>query len=252
MHQIQDFLASFRFRPELAGCVGIERERFLVSPEGAFAPRADEFLSEMRDAAWTYELSRCQVEDRTRSARDHFIVKANLLSNDNRGKFVAAKIGLGLQTLEVAPESMPLDVYPEPRYLAIAEKISRETLSAACRVAGTHIHLGMRNMDEAIAAYNLLRAELETLTRLGDHSGGERIRLYRAMAGKWNPPQYRDEQELFEIARQEGFAENSRNCWHLIRITQKGTVECRMFGVTVFPDEILEWVSAVRRIARGV
>ncbi|MEK7498442.1 MAG: hypothetical protein AAB611_01120, partial [Patescibacteria group bacterium] len=48
-----------------------------------------------------------------------------------------------------------------------------------------------------------------------------------------------------------GFAENPRNCWDLIRISRHGTIEFRMFGVTDHVDEVLMWVSRIKKILKG-
>ena len=71
------------------------------------------------------------------------------------------------------------------------------------------------------------------------------------MADNYQPTAYESSEHLFEIARAEGFTDNPRNCWKLIRISIHGTVELRMFGVTDNLDEILEWVSFVKKTARG-
>lgn len=246
---LEGFLSLFDFKKELRGYVGIERERFL-EVRGRFVPRAEEFLRLIDDPLWTYELSACQVEDRTNPKLSEADIKLELEKNDNHGNLIADKMGLNLIAMELAPEDMPLTVYPDARYLAIAKNISRERLSAACRVAGTHIHLGMGSMEEAIRAHNILVPYLETLCKLGDHSDGGRIRLYKEMAVNWKPIIYRDEKHLFEVAVEQGFTDNPRNCYHLIRISRHGTIELRMFGVTSSIDEILSWIEFVRNILR--
>ena len=75
---------------------------------------------------WTYELSACQVESRTQPQIDLKAIEAGLLANKNMGDKVAIKLGLELLNQEVADVNMPLDVYPDQRYLEIAEHISEE------------------------------------------------------------------------------------------------------------------------------
>jgi len=252
-NNIKDFLSKFSFKPEMAGFIGVEREQFLVSlTDGVCMPQSKKFLDAIANNSWTYELSACQVESRTSPQIDSSAIKVELLANENMGSKVAGKLGLKLLNQEVANVDMPLDVYPNPRYLEIVKTISEERLRAACRVAGIHIHVGARDIGHAIAVNNLLVPHLDTFCSIGDHSSGERLRLYRTMAKNWQPVTYQSPEHLFEVAQSENFTDNPRNCWKLIRISIHGTVELRTFGSTDDVDEILEWVSLIKSITKGV
>ncbi|MBI5153190.1 MAG: hypothetical protein HZA36_01895 [Parcubacteria group bacterium] len=248
---LSEFLGKFDFRDELTGYVGIEREHFLVDRHGVLVPRSKLFLETMDDERWTYELSACQVEDRTRPQKEIGAIKLELLENDNNAVMCARKLGIRVINREVQDVDMPLDVYPDPRYLEIVRNIERERLSAACRVTGTHIHIGVSDMMSAIATYNVLLPYLEELCELGDHSDGERLRLYKTMATSWKPERYKNVHDFLRVAKLRGFAENPRNCWDLIRISRHGTIELRMFGVTEHTDEVLMWVSRIKKILKG-
>ncbi|MDE1970053.1 MAG: hypothetical protein KGI50_00525 [Patescibacteria group bacterium] len=245
------FIAKFLFREDLARHIGIEREHFLVDQYGKEIPRAKEFLEMISDPRWTYELSACQVEDRTIPRRDINAVMYECLENDNNAHHVAERLGIALANREVARASMPLDVYPDPRYENIVRTISHERLSAACRVTGTHIHVGVRDMEDAIATYNALVPHGEELCALGNHSDGERLRLYKAMATDWKPSCYRNAAHFYAVACARGFAEDPRNCWNLIRISRHGTIELRMFGVTDYVGEVAMWVQRILSILKG-
>jgi len=245
---LSEFLGKFNFRDELTGYVGIEREHFLVDCYGVLVPRSKDFLDTMDDPRWTYELSACQVEDRTNPQRELGAIKLELLDNDNNAKLCAEKLEMCVVNKEVQDIDMPLEVYPDPRYLEIVRNIEVERLRSACRVAGTHIHVGVSDMMTAIATYNVLLPHLEELCELGDHSDGERLRLYKTMATFWKPERYENVHEFFKVAMVRGFVENPRNCWDLIRISRHGTIELRMFGVTDHVDEILMWVSRIKKI----
>ena len=253
---LADFLSKFNFTPELAGFIGTEREQFLLVggglDGGQYSARAQDFLSMVNSSRWTCELSACQVESRINPQKDLSAIKLEILENENAGNQVAHKLGLRLANLEVVSRNMPFNVYPDPRYLEIAKTISQERLEAACRVAGTHIHLGIRDINHAIFVNNLLVTHTDTLCGLGDHSRGERLRLYKVMAKNWQPMIYESPEHLFEVAQADGFVDNPRNCWKLIRISIHGTVELRMLGSTENTDEILEWVSFIKSITRGV
>jgi len=244
--RIQDFLDQFRFNPKLAGYIGVERERFLVDARENIVPRAKDFLEAIKDLKWTYELSACQVEDRTAPRKTIAGIISELNRNDEAAKKILATLDLNFSPLEVAPDSLPDEIYPDPRYLKIASRISAEQRRAAMRVAGTHVHIGTRDIIQAIAIYNRLRVHLNTLSHFGDHSDGERLRLYKAMAKNWYPPPIKNVQHFFDLACEQGFITSPRSCYWLIRISIHGTVELRMFGV--FPDSnmIPRLVSYIR------
>lgn len=227
---IETFLSQFKFKPGLRGYIGIERERFIVDAHGTTVPRAREFLDAIEDPAWIYELSACQAEDRTKPQKKLVDVWRELCANDRNAKRILKSMRAKLVAIEVAPENMPFDIYPDPRYLDIVARISGEQLRAACRVAGVHVHIGMRDLDHAIRAFNKLRRYLRLLCSLGDGSCGERLRLYKIMAPQWNPPEITSPKHFFELATTQGFTQNPRSCYWLMRISIHGTIELRMFG----------------------
>ncbi|MDA2935785.1 glutamate-cysteine ligase family protein [Patescibacteria group bacterium AH-259-L05] len=249
---IAEFLKKFKFDKKNKGLIGIEREYFLTSVDNTPIPCAVDFLKEMNDQKWTYELSVCQVEVRTNPEKKLENIHAQLIQNHKEGKAVARKLSLNLRSIEVAPENMILDVYPDPRYLKIVKTIPQEKLKAACRVTGTHIHIGMPDIETAIRSANHLKNYLNYLCRLGDHSHGKRLQLYKEMAPDWIPYHYRDVDHFFEVAKKQGFADNPRDCYHLIRISVHGTIELRMFGVTNDVEEIISWIAAVRSLLRSI
>ncbi len=252
MREREEFLEKFCFIEELSGHVGTEREHFLIGENGMYVPRSKDFLDKINDSRWTYELSACQVESRTKPQKELPAISFELAENIKNGLEIANTLGLRLVNHEVAPENMPLDVYQNSRYLKIVQHIPVETLRAACRVTGTHLHFGVKDMDHALALYNALLPHVAEYCALGDHSSGERLRLYKTMATNWQPPHYENAGQLFDTATAQGFVDNPRNCWHLMRISIHGTVELRMFGITDDIEEIVGWVDEVRRETQGV
>lgn len=244
------FLKKFEFKKELCGYIGIEREHFLMSPSGIYIPEAKNFLKRICDPRWTYELSACQAEVRTAPHSNLSSLSRELLENWNNGRKCAEDLGIMLVNREVGDADMPLEIYPDPRYLKIIRSIPHERLSAACRVAGTHIHIGVSNIRHALLVQNTLIRHLDEFCAIGDHSGGERLRLYKTMAENWRPIPYKNSGHFAEVARQQEFLENPRNCWQLVRISIHGTVELRMFGVTDNIDEIIGWTTRVRSILK--
>lgn len=247
-------LAHMVFRPDLARAIGIEQEFFLVS-SGVPVPLSHVFLVRAKEfdeaGKYTYELSGCQVEYRTAPHQDLTLLRQDLEWGQETAKLIASLIGCGLAPMEVAPPAMPLAVYPyDARYAMLSRDLPEETLRSACRVAGIHVHIGCRDIDDALSVHNTLVPHLELLQDLGDHSRGERLRLYRDMAANWRPPLYASTAHFESVAQQEGFENNPKNCWHLIRITRYGTVEVRVFGNTGNIGEIMSWVQTLRMLIR--
>lgn len=242
---IRDFQSRFHFTPSYAWCVGIERERFVADIKGRIVPETLAVLRALQeDGRFGPELSACQIEDRVGPCPIDDVV-AQLWQNDQDLSVACKTVMLAYQTTEVAPETMPLVVCPagDGRYQKIAEMIGPERLLAACRVAGTHIHVGMPDAGTALRVYNGVSQFCEQLCAIGDHSEGERLRLYRVVAGPAHPNKYHNWEEFARNARMRGFFENPRDCWDLIRISIHGTIEFRVFGVSDDHWEVEHWAK---------
>ncbi|MFH1315748.1 MAG: glutamate-cysteine ligase family protein [Candidatus Uhrbacteria bacterium] len=236
--------------PEFIGHMGIEREYFLVDERGLPVPRSPEFLERINDSQWGYELSACQVEHRTPPLNDLDQIKKCLSTGQKHGQQVADEMGCRMVAMEVAPVGMDLSIYPhDQRYAEIADSIPRSTLRAANRITGTHFHIGVQHLYEAVELSNQLEQHLDEMIKLGCHDP-ERLELYKTMAPNWQPPNYKNHFNFAYTADEQGFTDNLRNCWHLIRISIHGTVEIRCFGVTEDIEEVMSWVWYLLRIAR--
>ncbi len=249
----EDFKKKFGFIPKKIGLVGVEREQFVVDTNGNIVPMAAKVLEHLsrggRKREFGYELSACQVESRVGPVKIGDLY--NQLSTQ-QGKMdqVVKSLGLDFNYHEVGPHDMPLDVYPDPtgRYQKIIIDMPREVLLAACRVMGTHVHIGMPSIETAIEVYNRVIANTENLCRMGDHSNGERLAIYKVMAKKWEPKPFMSPEHFYEVAKEEGFVHDPRKCWYLIRISVHGTIEFRMFGSTWNLNEILGWAKACHKL----
>ncbi len=115
--------------------------------------------------------------------------------------------GFGTLHSEVAPENMPLDVYPDPtgRYQEITRNMPRHILLAACRVIGTHIHIGMPDHETALRVYNSVVPHYMELCEKGNGSFGERLAIYRIMAPDYEPKPYRDWDHFAAVVAEKGF-----------------------------------------------
>ncbi len=243
--QRDEFTRKFDFRKDGAMLVGVERECFLTNLSGKIVPRAFEILEILGiNSSFHYELSACQLEDRAGPAEIGQIKKLLAL---NEEKIATAEKMLGLKRNfgEVAPEDIPLDIYPDPtgRYQKITKDMPTRVLRSACRVIGTHIHIGMPNHNTAIKVYNGVIKHTQMLCGRGDGSNGKRMEMYKIMAPDFAPPRYENWDDFCREAADKGFADDPRKCWHLIRMSVHGTIEFRMFGATPDIDKVIEWAE---------
>ena len=248
------FFAKFKFDQSKAGFVGIEREQFILDrTTRSIIPIVHQYLKHIQSLdnaidqnrfQFGYELSACQLESKIGPCSLGKIGQW-LKESDEILESIDGELGLSRMHIELAPESIPLDIYPDPtgRYQKITKNMPREILAAACRVAGTHILIGMPDMETAISVYNKVIAHTDKLIEMGDLSLGKRMELYRVMAPRYYPKTIASTDELYRQARAFGFADDPRKCWTLIRISVHGTIEFRMFGATESIGQIVEWAS---------
>ncbi len=248
---MQDFLKRFNFRQEASLLVGIERECFLTK-NNEIKPLAPQFLENLpKNERFGYELSACQLEDRVGHCQLDDL-KNQLLNNEKEIQKTEKTLGIQRLFLEVAPTDMPLDVFPDPtgRYQQIVKKMPHEVLLAACRVTGTHIHIGMPNHESALKAYNQVVAYWQELCHLGDGSEGQRLKIYKIVAPSPQPLPYKDWNDFYQQAVKKKFDKNPRDCWTLIRISVHGTIEFRMFGPTNNLDTIVDWAQTCHQLCK--
>lgn len=250
---MKEFTERFKFNPENHGLIGVERECFLTR-HGEIAPIAAQVLAVLTDRKrFGFELSACQLEDRIGPSKLDNILE-ELYLNEHVIKQAEANLDFGRLFTEVASKDMPLDIYPDPtgRYQEISRNLPREILLAACRVIGTHVHIGMKDKETALRIYNMVKNNLDELCDMGDQSGGERLRIYKEMAPDFNPPHYNSWSNYFDEAVKKKFVHDPRKCWHLIRISVHGTIEFRMFGATTDLDKIFCWAKKCHDLCMSV
>lgn len=258
------FKNRFTYAQSKAGYVGVERECFIVGLGGKIVPRAHEVLSSIEDteslfSEWhlvkpgefSYELSGCQIECRTGPCKLTDLSHELRLVDKHLDVLLENKKYRPLH-IEVGPADMPLDVYPDPtgRYQRIKKNMPREILLAACRVIGTHIHIGMRDHEMALRVYNYVIKHLAELCEMGNGSFGERLAIYKQMAPDYEPKPYASWEEYYQTALAKGFAEDPRKCWTLIRISVHGTIEFRMFGATDSIERIVNWATRCHELCQ--
>jgi carboxylate-amine ligase len=250
--EYSEFKNKFRFATKHAFKFGVEREFFIADKTGAIVPYAQSVYDRLRRECgdlFTYELSACQIESRTEIVSPSQLIES-LRDCEVKLDGVLETLGLHKLSAEVASDDMPLDVYPDPdgRYKRIARAMPREVLLAACQVAGTHVHVGMPDAETALRVYNYVIHYCDELCVLGDNSNGRRLHIYSMVAPDPRPRAYGSWVNFFEEAQREGYAEEPRNCWKLIRITKHGTIEFRMFGATESIEQIAAWAFRCREL----
>ncbi len=262
---LEDFKSRFHFNPSKAFLVGVERECFIANAQGIIVPDAPRLIEFIRTTGWrdpngpvfgaladpgnlvSYELSACQIETRSEPTTIGQLESHLAWVQDEMEQSL---LGCGLRPLhiEVAPDSMPLDVYPDPsgRYAQVTARMPRNVLLAACQVAGTHIHIGMPDHETALRVYNAVIPQVVRLANLGDHSDGRRLAIYRTVAPACDPMPYASWDDYYQFAKSNGFDQDPRSCWTLVRISVHGTIEFRMFGVTRSVKEVAHWAKECR------
>lgn len=240
---MRQFMKLFKFDPTKVLFVGVEREAFLVDDNGVIKPKAFDVVSLVRnDPRFGYELSACQIESRIGPCR---LPQLGNELKEVEDILLGYLANLHTSYVEVGPENMPLDVYPDPsgRYREIVKTMPLHVLLAACRVIGTHVHIGMPDHETALKVYNRVIKKYDWLCSRGNGSFGERLDIYRVVAPDCDPKPYADWADFYRVAVEKGFDKNPRNCWTLIRISRHGTIEFRMFGATSSLERIVSWAS---------
>jgi gamma-glutamyl:cysteine ligase YbdK (ATP-grasp superfamily) len=246
---MKTFKSLFRFNPEKAFRVGVERECFLLDSSGQIVPLAQLVLDRLDDPRFGYELSACQLEERIGPCDVHSVERL-FLENDAVLAQILEPLGIRRGFGEVGPEDMPLEVYPDPtgRYAELARNMPRKRLLAACRVIGIHVHVGMPDHGTALRVYNRVISRMGSLLEVGSGSFGERLSIYREVAPNCDPEPYGSWEYFHRVAVREGFAHDPRRCWSLIRISAHGTIEFRVFGSTDCPKRIARWARLCHRM----
>jgi gamma-glutamyl:cysteine ligase YbdK (ATP-grasp superfamily) len=251
MKDLKKFMSQFKFDKNKGFFIGAERECHLLDLKGNIVPIAPKVLKNLisRNGQFSYELSACQLEWRIGPCENIFGFTRQLENFEIFLRHAEKEVKFRRSFEEVAPEDMPLDIYPDPtgRYQEITKNMPRNILSAACQVIATHIHIGMPDAETALRSYNKAINSLDYFCKIGDHSSGRRLKIYSIMAPDFMPYPYKDWQEFFEKAKKEKFIDDPRKCWTLIRISKHGTIEFRMFGATNNLEEIVHWANLCQK-----
>jgi len=244
---MEDFLNLIKFRPEPTGYIGAEREFFIRNELGVIVPGVIRMLEALQsDVRFSPEVPACQIEDKLQSpvlTFDEFVQAIHAI--EERYEYAKAQTGLGRVLIEYAPDTMPLDIYPDPRYQHFQETKTREQLLAMCRIAATHFHIGCKDYHHMLKCYNAAIDSFDDMLAWCDYSGGKRIATYKQATPYWRPGPIDSLEHHYQIACERGYNMDIGNDHQLIRMTRYGTIELRMFGVA---PGLEEFFSLARRV----
>lgn len=245
---VKSFFQRFNYDSKKTLYVGIERESF-TTRNGKILPLTPELLPLIelgipKFQSFGYELSACQLEMRYGPYHISDVSKGLVLANGELKKFEDS-LNFSCYFADIAGGEIPLDVYPDPtgRYAKIVATLSPSVLHAACYVAGTHVHIGMPNADDALRVYNNLPKHVSELIDMGDGSQGERMRYYKLMTSSIEPKTHKNIKAWVQDALDKKYYEDPRKNWSIIRLSIHGTIEFRMFGSTPDISKINQWVN---------
>lgn len=244
------FMKQFIFDRSKSLYIGVEQECFLANKKGEIKPYSAQVLRRLMSAdtgrgyTYSHELSACQLEYRVGPVPLTGLLD-RLLSAEGDLIKVITKSRFRRIHSEVGPTDMPLAISPDPsgRYEKIAKRLPKTVLSDACRIIGTHIHIGMPDHATALKVYNRVIKESQWLCDLGDGSAGRRMRMYQHVSKGCRIKRYESWGEFLYDARGQGFEFDPRSCWSLIRISRHGTIEFRMFGATSSVEQVVYWAN---------
>lgn len=252
---INNFFQKFNYDSEKTLYVGIERESF-TTRDGRILPIVPKILplieiDQPRFQSFGYELSACQLE--MRYGPYHISeVNSGLLSATVELNDFEKQLNFSCYFADTAGQEIPLDIYPDPtgRYAKIVASLSNDILHAACYIAGTHVHIGMPNANDALRVYNNLGKHVHELIEMGDNSNGERINYYKLMSSNLEPTPHENIDSWVQHAIDNGYYDDPRKNWTLIRLSIHGTIEFRMFGSTPDISKIIHWVNTCRDLCK--
>lgn len=248
------FTLHFNFKPSYEGFVGIEREFFLLK-NSQYAPDVTHVKNKinMKYGSFENELSACQGETTTPPCH---IKEISSVLRAQQHDLEQQLCSLGYETLytPLAGKNLPLDVSPLERYENMQKNIPLETLHKMERVAATHVHIGMKNYQQALRVYNKLCTRIEQLSDLSFavSKTKQRIKTYKEVAQHWKPEPFSGITSHLRDAQQKGYLDDLGNCHALIRISKYGTVEVRVFDTVQSPDDVYTFAKAVYDISRNV
>lgn len=250
---IAAFSNQFNFVPLKSGMIGLELEAWLTR-DGNLFPDNQRIRSGYKHTLppgveADTELAAAQLELRSTAPVPHRKLSEHVRLLLKAVGTLERDAGVDLALRGYIPNWNPAITNTE-RYQKIAAGLSWLQLAAACSTAGLHVHIGMPDMETALRAYNRAIGALPNL--MERYASPERMTAYKRVTPFWNPVPLTNVEELYALAREQGFIEDLKRWWALVRISRFGTLEVRVADATRDIGTILAYAEACLHICEEV
>ncbi len=255
--------------------IGVEEEFLLTNLAGVPVPDSPRLLSTlaenlelpplMQDGAANEEILRAitaqtgikpelsadQLEINTRPCGSLGELASDLRRTRANVIHLAESHGLQMTPIGASLLGDPTDVFPAARYLSIRSHLAAKQLRDA-NCCGLHIHVGISNPMQGLRVLNELTPHLPFFLALSanspfTHGISRRFFAYQRVAPNLFPPNGLNTwEEMNAVAAAQGFQNDPRRCWWMIRLNPVGTVELRVCDVQVTIERTVQLAAAFR------
>lgn len=197
------------------------------------------------------ELSADQLEINTRPCGSIGELACDLLRTRTNVIQLAESHGLQMTPIAASLLGDPTDVFPTTRYLSIRNNLAAMQLRDA-NCCGLHIHVGISHSMQGLRVLNMLTPDLPYFLALSanspfEHGISRRFFAYQRVAPHLLPPNGLNTwEEMDAVAAAQGFQNDPRRCWWMLRLNPVGTVELRVCDVQVTIERTVQLAAAFR------
>jgi YbdK family carboxylate-amine ligase len=256
-------------RPAPAGATfGVEEEFHLVDPVGYRLTRspalADAVLRGESGPHLHAEITTTQLESATGICTDLAQLRAELVTTRAEAAGAAARAGVRILAASTHPFDswQQQDITPAPRYQAMVDRWAG--LAEQQDIVGCHVHVGIPDLETAVAVMDRARPYLPFLLAMTGsspfHDGVDTGHAsYRTMWwSRWpttGPPEYLGSAERFHevvagLVASGVIADSSHLYWDLRPSSHLPTLEFRLADVCTEVDDVVLHAALVRSLVR--
>ena len=255
--------------PPVAGATfGVEEEFHLVDPETYRLTRspalAEAVLRQESGRHLHAEITTTQLESATDICRSLSELRAELITTRAEAAGAAARAGVRILAASTHPFDSwhDQDITPAPRYQAMVERWAG--LAVQQDICGCHVHVGVPDLDTAVAVMDRARPYLPVLLAMTGsspfHDGVDTGHAsYRTMWwSRWpmtGPPEYLGSAERFAevvagLVASGVVADASHLYWDVRPSYHLPTLEFRLADVCTEVDDVVLHAALVRSLVR--
>jgi YbdK family carboxylate-amine ligase len=256
-------------RPAPAGSTfGVEEEFHLVDPGSYRLTRSPSLATAvLRGEAGPHlhaEITTTQLEAVTGICTDLPQLRAELVTTRAEAAGAAARAGVRILAASTHPFDSweQQDITPAPRYQAMVDRWA--SLALQQDICGCHVHVGVPDLDTAVAVMDRSRPYLPTLLAMTSsspfHDGVDTSHAsYRTVWwSRWptsGPPEYLGSAERFRevvhgLVVSGVIADSSHLYWDLRPSSHLPTLEFRLADVCTEVDDVVLHAALVRSLVR--